>query len=251
MTFDEETLGAYVDGELDAAASAVIEATARTDQALAVRIADARQVRSMMSGAFASVVAEAPPKRLIKAVASTPKPAQALKSAQAPKPYQAKVIPFRKPAPPPAPSQQPPPHWSRPVWGAMAACLAVGIAVGVVAPWESKTDTGLSPSPLVVAALNTQASGPNAGPVRIGLSFKAREGGYCRTFAAGATAGLACRERGAWTVKAAAPTAAGDGAYQTASSQTPAAVLDVVDTLIEGAPLDAQAEAKARKRRWR
>ena len=246
MTFDDETLGAYVDGELDAAASAVIEATARTDQVLAARIADARKLRSTMSGAFASVVAEAPPERLIRAVASSPE------SAQGPKPAQAKVIPFRKPAAPPAPSEQSPAQWSRPVWGAMAACLAVGIAVGVVAPWEPKTDTSLSPGPLVVTALNSQASGPNAGPVRIGLSFKAKDGGYCRTFAAGATAGLACRERGAWTVKAAAPTTAGDAAaYQTASSQTPAAVLDVVDTMIDGAPLDAQAEAQARKRRWR
>lgn len=246
MTFDDKTLGAYVDGELDAAVAAVIEATARTDQALAARIADARKLRSTMSGAFASVAAEPPPERLIKAVASTPKPAAA------PKPVQAKVIPFRKPAPPPAPSEQPPPQWSRPVWGAMAACLAIGMAVGVVAPWESKTDTSLSPSPLVVTALNTQASGPAAGPVRIGLSFKAKDGGYCRTFAAGATAGLACRERGAWTVKAAAPTAASNAAaYQTASSQTPAAVLDVVDAMIDGAPLDAQAEAQARKRRWR
>ncbi len=246
MTFDDKTLGAYVDGELDPAVAAVIEATARTDQALAARIAQARQLRSMMSGAFASVVAEAPPERLIKAVASAPK------SAQAPKPVQAKVIPFRKPAPPPAPSEQPPAQWSRPVWGAMAACLAIGVAVGVVAPWESKTDTSLSPSPLVVTALNTPASGPTAGPVRIGLSFKARDGGYCRTFAAGSTAGLACRQRGAWTVKAAAPTAGGNApAYQTASSQTPAAVLDVVDAMIDGAPLDAQAETKARKRGWR
>lgn len=249
MTFDDETLGAYVDGELDAAASAVIEATARTDQALAARIAEARKLRGAMSGAFASVVAEAPPERLIKVVASAPKPAQASK------PAQAKVIPFRKPAPPPEPSQ-PAPQWSRPVWGAMAACLAIGVAVGVVAPWESKTDAGLSLSPVIVTALNTQASGPNAGPVRIGLSFKARDGGYCRTFTAGTTAGLACRERSAWTVKAAAPAAApaaaADGAaYETASSQTPAAVLDLVDTMIDGAPLDAQAEAQARKRRWR
>ena len=98
MTFDDETLGAYVDGELDAAASAVIEATARTDQVLAARIADARKLRSTMSGAFASVVAEAPPERLIRAVASSPE------SAQGPKPAQANVIPFRKPAAPPAPS---------------------------------------------------------------------------------------------------------------------------------------------------
>jgi hypothetical protein len=246
MTFDDKTLGAYVDGELDPAIAAVIEATARTDEALAARIAQARKLRSTMSGAFASVLAEAPPERLIKAVASSPK------TAQAPKPAQAKVIPFRKPAPPPAPSEPSPPQWSRPVWGAMAACLAIGVAVGVVAPWESKTDTRLAPSPLVITALNGQASGPIAGPVRIGLSFKARDGAYCRTFATGATAGLACRERAGWTVKAAAPTAsAGDAAYQTASSQTPAAVLDVVDAMIDGAPLDAQAETRARKRGWR
>jgi hypothetical protein len=44
---------------------------------------------------------------------------------------------------------------------------------------------------------------------------------------------------------------AADTAYRTASSETPQAVLDAVDVMIQGAPLDAQAEAKARKAGWK
>lgn len=39
------------------------------------------------------------------------------------------------------------------------------------------------------------------------------------------------------------------GAY--VDGELDAAVLDLVDAMIDGAPLDVQAEAQARKRRWR
>ena len=74
----------------------------------------------------------------------------------------------------------------------------------------------------------------------IGQTFKAKDGAYCRTFSAGATAGLACHEGQAWTVRVAVP--AGPNAART--------VQDVVAATIDGAPLTAKAEAQARSHGW-
>jgi anti-sigma factor RsiW len=251
MTFDDETLGAYVDGELDQTTIAEIEAAARTDAVLAGRIDKARRLKAMLGGAFASVMAEPASERFTRVVAGQPAPASA------------EIIRFKgKPAPSPKAKAKPQtaktvPTGSTPGWSggglwAMAACLVAGVIIGVVAPWKTADQTALSPSRAVTVALDRQASGPHEGPVRIGLSFKAKDGAYCRTFSAGATAGLACREGPAWAVRAAAPVTAGaDTAYRTASSETPPAVLDAVDAMIQGAPLDAKAEAKARAAGWK
>jgi negative regulator of sigma E activity len=247
MTFDDETLGAYVDGELDQTTVAEIEAAATADAVLAARIDKARRLKALLGGAFASVAAEPTSERFMRVVAGAPSPTSAeiirfqgkpRTKAKATKPMPAKPV-----------SQQA--GSGAGLW-TMAACLAAGVILGVIAPWKTPTETTLSPNRAVTVALNRQASGPSAGPVRIGLSFKAKDGAYCRTFQAGATAGLACREGQAWAVRAAAPAAvATDTAYRTASSETPQAVLDAVDAMIQGAPLDAQAEAKARKAGWK
>jgi hypothetical protein len=88
-------------------------------------------------------------------------------------------------------------------------------------------------------ALNTQASGPSAGPVRISLSFRTASGAYCRAFqASGRTplAGVACRDPDAWRVKAVGPAGAGPAA---------------VDAMIVGPPLDPAGEAKAKAAGWK
>ena len=50
MRIDDETLAAYVDGELDQARRAEVDAAARTDAALARRIQAQRKLRAMMAG---------------------------------------------------------------------------------------------------------------------------------------------------------------------------------------------------------
>jgi negative regulator of sigma E activity len=247
MTFDDETLGAYVDGELDQITVAEIEAAATTDAVLAARIDKARRLKALLGGAFASVTAEPTSERFMRVVAGEPSPTSAEIIRFQGKP-QTKVK-ATKPQPAKPVSRQA--GSGAGLW-TMAACLAAGVILGVIAPWKTPSETTLSPNRAVTVALNRQASGPSAGSVRIGLSFKAKDGAYCRTFQAGATAGLACREGQAWAVRAAAPAAVvADTAYRTASSETPPAVLDAVDAMIQGAPLDAQAEAKARKAGWK
>jgi len=244
MTFDDETLGAYVDGELDQTTVAEIETAATRDAVLAARIDKARRLKGLLGGAFASVMAEPTSERFMRVVAGAPAPTSA------------EIIRFQG-KPKAAKPQAAKPVSRQAGSGAglwtMAACLAAGVILGVIAPWKTTTtETTLSPNRAVTVALNRQASGPSAGPVRIGLSFKAKDGAYCRTFSTGATAGLACREGQTWAVRAAAPAAVvADTAYRTASSETPQAVLDAVDAMIQGEPLDAQAEAKARKAGWK
>jgi hypothetical protein len=87
------------------------------------------------------------------------------------------------------------------------------------------------------------------------VSFRAADGHYCRTFAMRQTqpiAGLACREAGGWRVRMAAQSAplAAAASYRTAGDDIPAAVLEAMDQMIKGAPLDAAAEAQARAAGW-
>lgn len=65
--FDDDTLMAYADGELDRSERAAIAAAAETDPALAARIASFARLRVAVKEAFAAIHAEQPPARLVAA----------------------------------------------------------------------------------------------------------------------------------------------------------------------------------------
>jgi hypothetical protein len=90
---------------------------------------------------------------------------------------------------------------------------------------------------------------------RVAASFWSKNGSFCRVFvtrgnAESALAGIACRERGAWRIAAMATMAPSDAAQLTLSA-LPASVRAVMDNLIVGQPLDANAESQARNQDWR
>ena len=93
--------------------------------------------------------------------------------------------------------------------------------------------------------------------MQIGVSFRARNGDYCRTFVlrgTSALAGLACRGQEAWRLEVLAQNPAQPAAaagYRPAGSALPTSVARTLDALIAGEPLDAGAEAAARERGWR
>jgi hypothetical protein len=80
-------------------------------------------------------------------------------------------------------------------------------------------------------------------------------GRFCRTFAAGELAGLACRDDARWSVIATAQVAGDEGnasnGMRPAGTALPKPVLDAVDARIAGSALDAQHEREARDRGWR
>ena len=242
MTFSEETLIAYADGELDPPTRAALEAAMAADPRLAQRVARHRALRERLQDAFAPVLAEPLPERLL---ASARGAAPAARSA--------KVSAFRAPARP---------RWSWPQWGAMAASLIAGVLLGpllqpAAAPSPLDTSGGrvLASGVLARALAEQLASAQPAGaPVQMGVSFRARSGDYCRTFVLREKqplAGLACREGTAWQVVALAQSEApGGGGYRQAGSALPPGVAGTLDELIAGAPLDAAGEAAARARGW-
>ncbi|MFZ0267697.1 anti-sigma factor family protein [Caulobacter sp.] len=255
MTVPDEEVFAFVDGELPPEAMARIEAAMTTDPQLALRVETQRALRRLLSGAHAGIVREAPPKVSGAAVAAQPpptsKPAEviAFPGAKAKAKAKDKAKP-REPKPPAGASGRGFPAWLGP-----AACLIIGLAIGRLAAPPPVTLSGADdPTPIAAGplarALNTQASGPSAGPIRINLSFQTASGAYCRAFRASGRsplAGVACREAGGWRVRAVSP----DRPDPMTASQTSPAVLAVVDAMIVGAPLDAAGEAKARAGGWK
>ena len=245
MNFSEETLMAYADGELDPATRAALETAMAADAGLAQRVAQHRALRTRLRAAFDPVLDEPLPKRLIESVHGAP--------AQRPA---AKVIPLRRAAAR---------RWSWPQLGALAASLILGALLGPLLlhlPAGGGAivtrDGQMLASGVLARALTEQlaSSQPPAAPVQIGVSFRARDGAYCRSFLLReqrALAGVACREHDAWRLEVLAQAQAEPSAaagFKPAGSALPPSVARTLDELRAGEPLDAGAEAAARGRDW-
>jgi hypothetical protein len=245
MTFSDETVMAYVDGELDDAARAALEVAMSTDTDLAERVTRERRLRARLHSEFDSVLREPIPERLLAAAQGTAAKARTGNI------MWLKRIPAR--------------DWSLPQWSAIAASLVLGVLIAPLLRHEPTEgplgiqDGEVLASGALAHALSEQlASHPvtNA-PVHVGVSFLSRNGDYCRTFMLrdkSAVAGLACREGESWRLEVLAATdraTSGSGEYQPAASSLPPAIQQSVDALIVGKPLDAKGEAAARRKGWR
>lgn len=231
MSVDDDRLMAFADGELTGAERAEVEAALADDASLREKLAAHQRLRTQLSAAFDGALEE-------------PVPAALLNAAAAPKTAEVVNLAERRAA-----------RWSAREWGAMAASLVFGLFVGVGvmgndAPLIDAGENGLVARGALATALETQLASDEAGAVRIGLSFRARDGRYCRTFdlTEGATAGLACREADAWNVTM---TAAGAGGGEVRMAGASPEILAAVDAMIAGEPLDASGEAAARDADWR
>lgn len=245
MTFPDDVLMAYADDELDARTRAAVEAAMASDPDIARRIAQHKALRTRFHTAFNKVLDEPVPAHLLRVVRSGPSA-----------PDRNKVVPLRRHR-----ARQ----WTWPQWSAIAASLIVGIIAGrlvlvrssITGPIGTKDGRVLASGELADALSGQLAADQTASRrVRIGVSFRAKSGNYCRTFALvppAALAGLACRADGGWQLQVLAHTesqAAGSASYRQAASPMPPAIVAAVSNLIAGEPLDDQAEAAARARHW-
>ncbi len=251
MNISDETLMAYVDGELDAAACAALEAALATDPALAGRLARQQALIGQLRAAFDGVLDEPLPPQLL----ATARTAGNAAAAKRPQPAD-----YRQRSGGSVSNQYG--FWLR--WGALAASLIVGVLAGYIAPRQSADGLATEDGRLIARgalanALSEQlASLPpdETAPLRVGLSFRARSGDYCRTFTliGGGEqpphAGLACKEGPDWRVRILAPAEpTADADYRMAASTLPEAVLRAVDD-IAASPLDAATERAARDKGW-
>jgi hypothetical protein len=177
----------------------------------------------------------------------------------------ADVVAFEQPV-------KPPRGW---VPSALAAgiALAVGLAIGVPLGQQrggASAELGLAaaagairPGDELYALLDSVPSGEtrplgrdiSATPR---LTFRTATGAYCRQIGVGGAIGsaeaLACREDDTWTLRAAVfepqtPAASGAAVYRPAS-RAPDALDAAVNALIEGQPLDPEAEADLMASGW-
>jgi hypothetical protein len=257
MSFNDETLMAFADGELDEPTRSEVERAMRTNPALEAKVRQHIALRNDVFRAFAHVLDEPVPLRL-KQVEQVAQVAQVDQMGQTAKVVQLDTVRSAMKS-----VVEVPRRWSWPDWGAMAATLVVGVLAGAMGLNSLRGETQLasavgSNGTLVARgaldkALTRQlASAQPAGTaVKIGVSFASRDGRYCRSFTIGASAGLACRSGSEWEIAVLAPSsAASDGTYRQAGSAMPPAVLEAIDARAAGASLDAQGEQAAAQRGW-
>jgi hypothetical protein len=252
MTISDETLMAYADGELDAAARAAVESAMREDPQIETRVAAHRKLRRKVQAAYSAELSEAIPERLLAAargVESTRSNVVNLQDARAAMERSAsRARPLR-------------PQWR--TAGTIAASLVAGVGLGFFMWGHTESPLMRSAGGALVArgqlaqALSNQlaAEQSRSSAVQIGVSFRAKSGDYCRTFAlsgAVSPSGLACRHGGEWQVQALTqePGMAGESGYRTAGSAMSATVLKFVEGQIVGEPLDQAGEKAARQRGW-
>ena len=242
MKFSDETLMAYAEGELDDATRGEVERAIRADPSLAAKV---RQHAAMRANIFAKF---------------SPSPDERVPPQSAAAGRSAKVIQLNVARPVRATPPEEKRRWSWGEWCSIVAALVVGVVAGGigvtslqdevrVAATADAGGTLLAQGELAEAlATRLSAAAVPAGAVRIGVSFEAKGGGYCRTFMMGTAAGLACANGAEWRVPLMAEAAKGAPG---AGREMPPVVLDAIDERIAGQTLDAEAEEAARERGWK
>lgn len=229
---DDEKFFAWLDGELEPADAAEMEAKVASNPELK-RLADQhRALGSQLRRAFDPVAEAAVPERLNAALHPT---GQVIDLAAA---KRARSMP--------AVAQ----------WTAMAATLAIGIFIGTRVPQDSSAPVQAEAGKLYAAAslnkaLDTQLASAPSGDVRIGITYRDGAGEICRTFVSPAGSGLACRNSGRWQMKGLLAAPEGQGSdYRMAAGMDPN-LASLVDSTIAGAAFDEAQEKAARQNGWR
>ena len=254
MSFSDETLMAYADGELDDATRLAVEAAMRRDGSIARRVARLRAARDEVfadQGPFGARSRQAANVVQLAAVR-----AQRLATQQA-----ARKAVKR--------------HWGWPEWTALGLVMVLGLAAGKfgLAQWQpgwfgdaaSTPSTVYSRNGMLVAqgkldaALSQQMGGAALpdGDVRVGLSFLSKEGGYCRSFTLVGLnqdlVGIACRASEEWRIPVLVQNMRplpSMGQYRMAGTEMPTALLEAIDQRIVGGMLDTRSELEASRRNW-
>lgn len=241
MIVDEETLIAYVDGELPVDAERRFEETLSRDAALQHRVDEQRKLRASLRAAFAPMLTEEIPPNILKAINTAPASRQWRRQEA-----------FR---------------WTR-IFGRTATQfqirMAVGTAVAVImlvaVVWRESGTSDLFANRdgvtiaqgALATALDTRlASDTGPGP-QMGLSFRDKTGSVCRTFAVSQNAGIACRTNGTWQIATLIDTGKQAPAdFHAAGSEMPAVLRTTISHMIAGDAFDATQERASRARGWK
>ena len=255
MTISDETLMAYADGELGAAAREAVESAMREVPQLERRVAAHRTLRRQLQAAYAGELSEAIPERLLTAARG----ATSLQGNKIVNLRDARAVMERNTLR----ARPLPTRWR--MAGTIAASVIAGVGLGFFMWGQTQSPLVRSAGGALVArgqlaqALSAQLAAEQSpsSAVQIGVSFRAKSGDYCRSFAlsgAVSPSGLACRHDGEWQIQALTQepgNAAGESEYRTARSAVSATILKSVEGQIAGEPFDQAREKAARQHGWK
>lgn len=135
----------------------------------------------------------------------------------------------------------------------MPLAVAASVAALVIAGLQLRpgTEPSLASGPLATALETQLASTQPAGAViRIGLTFKSRDGAWCRTFERREGSGIACRLEEDWEIRRFERESEPGGNLQYRQAISAASAVAAQEMAAES-PLDAQGERKLVSSGWR
>lgn len=235
----DEELMAWADEQLDADASARVEAALKDAPDLHARGLAMRKFRQQLHATFAAELAEPAPDSLMRAARGLTPAVRA------------------QPLPQSFPIRQVARHWAQ--WGGLAAGLLLVAGLATTLSGGEKLlavqdDGRVVADGALADALDKGLTGqPQRAGVRLHLSFKDAHGNYCRIFHAPVGSGLACHEARHWQVVAlSAPPAAPEPEREMrlAGNELPPLVLEAAQRRIAGHALDEREEREARDQAW-
>lgn len=238
--FDDETLMAFADGELDEAQSQALEEALVADDVLAERLAVFLDSRRLVGDALKPLIDEPVPEALLASVRRMAEDAQ--RAADKPD----NVISFH-----PRQQQAVAPaarRWLMPLAASVVAAITgvVGFSIGRMGPPAAGSGAEIA------AVLDREASGKDvaldaSGKVlHVIATFRDERGDVCREYEVkeptGRTLTIACRQQGGWTTRLALTAPTADGYVPASSQETIDAYLASIQA---GAPLSAEEERSA------
>jgi len=249
--FDDETLMAFADGELDAETTATVEAAMETDDDLVARVAAFVESRALAASALKPLIEEPVPEALTRSVQKMIDEARELATdPSGPQVAANNVVAF-----PPRDTHPVRSTWAMPLAASLAAVVfGVGgyLAGQAGAPASGNLAMTTIGDTAIVQALDSAPSGTDvvAGDATLKLvsSFRDASGTLCREFelhraSRSAIVSIACRPEQGWDVRLAVAAQAAEEDY------VPAGATEAVDsyltTINAGAPLSDAEEKKA------
>lgn len=239
MSVTREMLAAYADGELTPDQRAQVEAALAGDAALATELARHRALRDRLAAHFAPVAEEPVPDRLTAMLKSGGVEVVDLAVARQDRKVH-KVLAT--------------PRW----WmgSAIAASLAIGIIVGgqMFGGGSVRDDGGrLMASGALERELQNGLSSARSqdGAARILLSYKARDGRYCRVYSEQGAAGIACRDADGWAIERMQAGVSDQSTQYRQAGSAEAEIMAAAQDMAADGPLDPETEKSAQARGWK
>jgi negative regulator of sigma E activity len=241
---DDDALSALIDGALPSGEADALRARIARDPKLAARLAAMERANRAVRDAYSDVVDEPLPERVL----------ELLRAAQASERDVVDLAARRQ--------RRALPAWL-PLAAAASVALAIGLGLGLTLSQAPDTPGGLLATTGPVAqgsALHELLESTPSGAPRevdgataeVRFTFRAQGREWCRELAvssgASRNAAVACRRDGAWHVDLVGVEAAGGEVYRPAAGDAP--LREAVDALIDGEPLERDAERALVERGW-